>query len=55
MGIVASSFKIKTGPSQVMKQTCILNFRRPLLEVSDVQLTIKHIIKNFPPIPRFRF
>ena len=44
---MASSFKIKTDPSQAMKQTCVLNFRRPLLQVSDVQLTIKHVVKTF--------
>ena len=52
---MASSFKIKTDPSQAMKQTCVLNFRKPLLQVNDVQLTIKHVVKNFPPIPHFCF
>ena len=52
---MASSFKTKTDPSQAMKQTGVLNFRRPLLQVSDIQITIKHVVKNFPPIPRFRF
>ena len=44
---MASSFKIKTDPSQAMKQTCVLNFRRPFLQVSNVQLTIKHVVKSF--------
>ena len=31
------------------------NLRRPSVEVRDDQLTIKHVVKNFPLIPRFRF
>ena len=36
----------------------VSNFRITLLlllEVREAQLMIKHVLKNFPPIPRFRF
>ena len=58
--IVVSIFQVKTDYNQAIKQACLrkkLTTRPllPFLEIKEVSLAIKHDVKNFPPILRFRF
>ena len=57
---MASIFQVKTDYNQAIKQACLrkkLTTRPllPFLEIKEVSLAIKHDVKNFPLILRFRF
>ena len=57
---MVSIFQVKTDLNQAIKQACLrkkLTTRPllPFLEIKEVSLAIKHDVKNFPLILRFRF
>ena len=57
---MVSIFQVKTDLNQAIKQACLrkkLTARPllPFLEIKEVSLAIKHDVKNFPLILRFRF